>query len=238
MNPDGKNEYSSELLQELMPKLGLDATEPGDNYKKQARVRYILPRLLIVCLAVVLIALAALWLLSPPRMEDMEVVESIDKTTVSFKVDQVLLLESVTASLDGAPVGVNWQSIGSYDVEADKNGELVITARTFTGRESQQRLTVSSIDEEPPHISSDELVDGDIHIYVTDGDGSGVNWQTLRAALADSGEAFSLGAVNEQEGYFSFPFPDQSVRIYVEDNNGNPLTMLLQLLPSTADERE
>lgn len=219
---------ADEVLQDLMPKLGMEATDPKENYKKQARRKYILPKILIVCLVLALILSAVAVLRLSVRFHDLDVAEEPTKASVTFRLDRLALLESVTAMLGSSPVDVNLVSPGNYQLDATRNGELVITARTFMDRPSSITVTIDCIDEEPPHIDHDELIDGDVYIYITDGeDGSGIDWETLQSTVASSGAHFELKEINEDESYISFPLPDESVRVYVEDLNGNPLSMRL-----------
>ena len=219
-----------QLLRELMPKLGLEATEPKGRYKNQLRLRYLLPKALIVCVLAALVMFACYYALSPARVSNLRVSGGADRVAVEFDVNKTLLLESVTAQLDGRPVDVEYQTVGSYKVDLDKNGELVIGARTFTGGQSQTQMTVNSIDDEPPHISDHELTDGQMCIYFTDNGGTGIDWSTLRASEAATGRSFEIPEVNEEAAYIRFPFPSSSIRITLEDNNQNPLAVLLELV--------
>lgn len=229
-NPRASAVPDQELLRQLMPQLGMKATEPKRRYKTMARVRYLLPKVLTVCAVAAVAVFAWFYLRSPSEFYGLTVTEGPESATVRFDVDRVLLLESVTARLDGQPVNVENESAGSYSVTVGKNGELVITARTFTGRQTQTRAAVTAIDDEPPHISGHTLTDGEMAITFTDGSGSGIDWSTLQAVDAATGESFPIEDVDEQNDTVRFPFPESSLRLSLKDNAGNPLSVLLQLL--------
>lgn len=221
-------EPKEENLQDLMNKLGMEAAEPSGHYKNKARVRYLVPILVIACVVIILALGVYAVLRLSVRFQDVEVQEDTSAATVTFRLDRLALLESVTAQLGEYPVDVDMVSAGNYQITAERNGELVITARTFMDRPSSITLTIDCIDEEPPHIDHDEMIDGNVYIYITDGeDGSGIDWETLQPTLAASGEAFELTEVNEEDSYICFPLPDESVRVYLEDANGNPLSIRL-----------
>ena len=222
---DGK-----ELLEDLMPKLGMETTEPKGKYKSQARTRYLLPRLLTAAVVIAAVVFLGFYLTRPAQFYNVNVEESPESVEVDFDVDRLLLLESVTATLDGQPAAVTREKMGSYQATVQKNGELIISARTFTGRESQQTVSIRAIDDEPPHMTGSDREDGEIYIYFTDEGGSGINWDSVQATAAESGEPFDLGGIDREAGCVHFPFPDKSVRIYLEDNNENPLSVLLTLL--------
>lgn len=218
----------NELLQEMMPKLGLEATEPTGRYRTKARVKYLLPRVLLACAALLLIAAAAVLLLLPIRFSDVEMTEMPDRAELEFRLDRLPLFESVTAELDGRPLVVTPLDTGLFHVEADKNGELTVVARTFTNRSTTITMTVDCVDDAPPFVDHDLLFGGYLYIYLSDGDGencSGVNWDSVQTTYAATGEPFEDAEIDQQLGYVRFPLADESVRVYVEDNNGNPLSL-------------
>ena len=226
-----------ELLDELMPKLGMEATAPTGKYRTQARVRYFLPKVLIAALVIGALVFFGSYLSRPARLYDVSLEEDSFGADVAFHVDHLALLESVTATLEGRPLAVTKVAQGSYLVRAEKNGELRVVTRTFTGRQSEKVFSVDAVDEEPPHITDDELIGGDIYIYLSDGEnGSGVNWEAVSASDSETGELFELAEVNETEGYVRFPFPARSVRIRLEDNNGNRLAVLLSVSAAGGNE--
>lgn len=229
---DGK-----ELLNDLTDQLGIEGSGATDTYKKQARSKYFWPRLAFFLILLAVIVVVVICLLLPVRFHDVETQESPSAMTVDFGVDRLLLLDSVTATLDDHGITVDELDAGKYQVSVDRNGELVITARTFMGKETSQSFTVACVDDEPPHIASHEKRINFLYIYITDGEnGSGINWDTLNATYADSGEHYDIATVNEEEGYIRLLFPKQSIRIYVEDMNGNPLSMLLELGQKEAEQ--
>lgn len=219
-----------ELLQRIMPLLGMEAADPTGRYKNQARARYLVPRIIILCVMALLIAAAAFVLLLPARFQDVSLEEAPDKATLSFRMDRVMLLESVTATLDGRPIGVTLLDAGAYQLDVNRNGELTVVARTFTDRYADVTMTIDCIDEESPHLDRDLLEDGHLYVYLTDGEGkasSGINWDTLTVTHISGGLPFDDVEIDPAENCIHFPLPDESVRIYVEDNNGNPLSLRL-----------
>ncbi len=226
-NTDKSSPSGDELLQELMPRLGLEATAPKERYKNQAWARYYVPRVLICCLAALA---AAFLLLLPVRFTDVRLTETFDRAELEFQIERLPLFESLTATLDGRPLTVTTLDRGLYHVEADKNGELTLVARTFTGRSTELSLTVGCIDNEPPFVGEERLSGGYMYIYISDGDGancSGVNWDSVRTMFVGGGKPVEGAEIDESAGYVRFPFPDASVRVYAEDNNGNPLSLRL-----------
>lgn len=222
-----------EFLQELMPKLGLEVTDPKDRYKNKAWARFYLPRVLLFCLAAMTVAVTVFLLLLPVRFRDVQFTEAFDQAALEFRVDRLPLFESVTATLDDHPLLVTQLDTDRYRVEAVRNGELTVVARTFTGRSTTVSVTVECVDDDAPFVDDQYLSDGYMYIYLSDGDGedcSGVNWDSVRTTYMNSGEAVARTEVDESAGYVRFPFPDVSVRIYAEDNNGNPLSLRLDRL--------
>lgn len=222
------SEPGNELLQEMMPKLGLEAAEPTGRYKDVARAKHFLSRFQVVYIALLLIVIGSVLLLLPIRFSDVEITETPSRAELEFRLDRLPLFESVTADLDGRPLVVTPLDMGLYHVEAEKNGELTVVARTFTGRETVVTMTVDCVDDTPPFVDHDLLFGGYLYIYLTDGDGencSGVNWDSVQTTYAATGEPFEQAELDPQFGYVRFPLADESVRVYVEDNNGNPLSL-------------
>lgn len=226
-----------ELLRELMPKLGMEATEPKSRYKNRLRLRFLLPKVLVLCALAAALFFVVSYGLTPSQVRDVQMSGSPEQAEAVFNVDRVLLLESVTARLNGMLVAVENQSVGSYKISVDKNGTLVINTRTFTGRESQTELTVDCIDEEPPHISSHKLADGVMTICFTDNGGAGIDWQTLQATDMVTGESFDVAQIDEQNDLIRFTFPNDSIRFTLSDCNGNPLAVVLEMVPSGGENQ-
>lgn len=221
------SEPGNELLQEMMPKLGLETAEPTGRYKEVARAKYFLSRFQVVYVALLLIVIGSVLLLLPIRFSDVQTTEMPDRLELEFRLERMPLFESVTAELDGRPLAVTQLDTGLYHVEADKNGELTVVASTFTGRETVVAVTVDCVDEAPPFVDHDLLLDGYLYIYLTDGDGdncSGVNWDSVRTTYAATGTPVEH-ELDPQLGYVRFPLANESVRVYVEDNNGNSLSL-------------
>ena len=246
MNNNEKNECASTpapprdestLLQEMMPQLGMEATQPKRRYKRKAFVRYAVRLGLILGVILLIGALAWLYLTTPAKFYNVQTTESVEKVTVAFQVDHTPVLDSVTAQLDGRLLPVERLDPGSYTVETDRNGQLVLTATTLGGKESSTSIAVTAIDDESPHLGKHER-DGDkITIWITDGEnGSGVDWDTLHVTLADGSGDYPVDGADEQEGCFTLTYPEQPVRIQVRDGNGNAMSALLS--PTSGSEEE
>lgn len=226
----------SELLRELLPKLGLESAEAQKKYRKKFLMRYFVPRLLAVCLAVALFTALGIYLFSPAAFLEVTEQQSPTGCTVDVRLGRKWLVESVMAELNGVPVEARQLEPGAYRVETAANGELVLTATTFAGRVSTESVTVAGIDTQPPHLARDEVIDGRIHIYFEDEE-AGVDWQSVRVTDAASGEALDGVETDGEAGFVSFPFPASSARVYLEDGAGNPLTVLLTI-PQPGAEKD
>lgn len=226
----GPTTPGDELLHEMMPKLGLEAKGPTGRYKNQAWARYFLPRVLILELVLLLVATLVILLLLPVRFHDVSLSESPVTAELRFRLDRPLLFENVTATLDGRPLTLTSLGKGVYRVNADKNGQLTVVTSTFTSRHASMSITIDCIDDDPPSVASHQVLDGFMYIYLSDGDASsssGVNWRSVQAYFTGSGKPVEGAEIDEQAGYVRFPFPDESVRIYAEDNSGNPISLRL-----------
>lgn len=244
-NSNSSSSPPDELLREMMPKLGLEAKAPSERYIRQARAQWFVPKLLVALSAILLSVMAAVLLTLPVRFRDVTLLEASDGAALDFRLDRRLLFESVTATLNDRPLYLTQVKPGVYHLEVTSNGELTVLARTFTGQVTPLTMTVDCVDQDPPFLKDDLVFGGYLYIYISDGTGencSGVNWDSLQVTYIpeegpngapsdkeemsdDQPEQVEGVEVDEQVGFLRLPSPDRSVRIYVEDNRGNPFAL-------------
>ena len=63
--------------------------------------------------------------------------------------------------------------------------------------------------------------DGQIVIYLSDGDGVGVDYDSISASCKADGAPVYPTACSEAGAYISFALPDQEILITIPDKNGN-----------------
>ena len=229
--PEPSQESLEELLRRMAPELGLEVGTPETRRGHHFRYRLLhcFPKALAAALLCMVLVLTALLLLAPPELRDVTVEEGDGfHATVSFQLGRTALIGGVTVRLDGRPIPVTHDGIGrSYQATVSSNGEMLITVETMAGRTVMERVNITSIDEDPPTLSNEKRKDGEIFIYVTDGDGTGVDWDSVSAVYVDTGESFDQVYTDRDAGCIRFVIPAETVRIGVSDRAGNRLSMRL-----------
>ncbi len=156
MNDRSHGHADEELLREIMPRLGMEASAPTGQYRRRARVKYLLPRVAAVCAAALFVVAAAL---------------------------QLVRAKSISADMD------------------------------------------------PPRLDRDERQGEYCYLYLTDGDGSGIDWDSLAVTDADSGEPYPDASHDSANGCVRVKLTGASVRVTVQDHNANPLSLRLDPAP-------
>ena len=223
---------TEQLYQKLMPELGMEAKTPSQRqeYHTTARTRFILPKATRVYLICTIVWVITLLLFFPARMGNLNIDPSgTGGVEISFTVTRFPLLDHVIAQIDGTPLPVT-KNGNTYTVQTDKNGVLTLTVETLMGRITSHSIDINSVDDQAPRIVDHFSRDNSIYIYLTDDDGSGVNWERITATNADTGSSVPLIECNEGEGYIRLPFPGESITILAPDYSGNTLTAILELV--------
>lgn len=218
------------LLQEVTAKLGLETDDLGGGSSKPAAMkRYLLPKIMICAVVLLALAVLAVWLFSPAAFRDIETLDDGAGTvSMDFGVSKAELLDSVTADLDGAPVAVDMLAPDAYHVDIPANGTLTLTARTFAGKVTTEKMTISSVDDKPPTVVRDQARNNMMYIFFEDEGPAGIDWGSLVVTDAQTGSKLEDVKVNEAKAYIYFPFPDSPARISLADMRGNPLAVLLR----------
>lgn len=225
-----------EVLRDVMPQLGMEPTEPDDKFRVKTRRKRLISSLIVLCVVVAVVVALIVVLSMRCPFRSLEVAEEdYTSVTVDAEVGRTMLLDSVTAELNGKAVVADQQSSpGSFRIVALENGTLTVTARTVTGHETVQELTISGIDTEPPYLTNDEKIGNNIYIYLDD-DESGVNWDTIEVTGIESGKAYARARADEEAGAVRVALPKASLRVWVEDMAGNHLSLRLDPI-TEADE--
>lgn len=222
---------AEKLYQKLMPELGMKAKTPTQRrkYHNASLTRFMLPkaeRIYLICV----IAFVFLLLLSlPAKVKDVVVdTSTADSVDVSFRVTPIPFMDTIHAYINNESVAVTRED-GYFHIQAEKNGQLILSVRTFMGRVTMQAITINSVDDRPPRILDHYNQDGTIFIFLAD-DGSGVDWKNITAVDSNTGVSVPLSDIDEAEGYICLPFPGGSITILAPDRSGNVLTAMLELV--------
>lgn len=197
-------------------------------YRAIAATRYMLPRTSLVLMGLVIVCFLLLSLSAPAAAQDVRTSSiSGNVARVDFEVERPLWIKSVSARLGNMPLPVN-QSDSGYFVDVTHNGVLSLVVETISNVQSETTVVIDGLDDEAPHIDAHIREGNDIIIYLTDGEGEGVDWAGISAQGAMSRAAIQPTYYDEKAGYVVFPYPTETTYISVPDVCGNTLTAKLE----------
>lgn len=189
--------------------------------------RYFSKRIAVLVLGVIALIFTVFFLTSPLDIQNVQTSKlSPGNERISFNIDHSFWANSVNASLNNSPIPVT-QTDSGYYVDVSDNGVLLLEVETVSHVRSQTEIVINSIDDEAPHIQTHMQNGNEIIIYLSDGDGEGIDWDAITITNL-SGQALPLTAYDPDESYIILPYPSESIYIYVPDHAGNTLTALLK----------
>lgn len=189
--------------------------------------RYFSKRIAILVLGVIALVFTAHFLTSPLDVQNIQTSKlSPGNERISFNINHSFWTNSVNASLNNSPIPVT-QTDSGYYVDVFDNGILLLEVETISHVRSQTEIMINSIDDEAPHIQTHMRNDNEIIIYLSDGEGEGIDWEAITATSL-SGQTLIPTAYDPDESYIILPYPSESIYIYVPDHVGNILTALLK----------
>lgn len=220
------------LLNNILEQLEFDETHSN---KKKHSCHYIVMRKYILKNACFLFVLFFMLInlmpgtVIPSSITNVSAATSDDMSSASvkFSINSLIPVDRISATLNNSSLTIKEYGYQKYSVDVSENGSLLLEVYTITGLYSSQSVQIDSIDDQAPHIKKHSLDNGNIKIYLTDGDGTGVNFSTASSYVPDTGTYQKPLAVNEEEGYVIFSYPENETYITVSDKNGNQMTAVL-----------
>lgn len=223
-------EESEQLLGSVLKEL--DITPVTDirkrHYYFQLLRKQILKGTAVVC-GVLLLGVLAPGTVAPAPISSVEAAPSGDASSaqITFQVSSLIPVQSITATLDDSSVAVEENGFQSYFVNVNENGYLLLEVYSATGMRSSHGMNIDCIDEQAPHVTRHFDVGDKIYIYLSDGDGTGVDYSAVRAGAPGASRYSAPLYYNERRGYVVYPYPESELYITIPDKQGNILTILL-----------
>lgn len=231
-------EQADKLLGQIMSDLELEESSeyPRSSYRSFVLRRYIIKKAagLAAAAAILLGLLPGIVLPASATVVSAAVLEDGSRAHVEFRVNCLIPAQHIKASINQKVLDVSQAGYQKYSVDVEENGYLLFEVTSASGIKSTQSISIEELDEEPPHITKHYKSGGKITIYLTDGDGSGVDYDNISAYLPETRETIKPYYSNEEKGYTVLPYPGLDMYITIPDNNGNETTALLQ--PNASDD--
>lgn len=227
-------EQADRLLQSIMDNLDFDSDEgqtpPADrSYRYMFIRRYIAKNMLIIAGVFLFLFLLIPGTLIPAPISNVSAAPSDDASSacVEFKVSCLIPVQNVSAEINDHPVELEETGYQSYSVNVKENGYLLLEVLSASGMRSTHEVKIDNIDDQAPHIVSHHRDGNTVVIYLSDEDGSGVDYASIRAYIAESDLYVFPAYYDEKKGYVAFEIPDKAAYISVPDKNGNEMTAVL-----------
>ena len=225
-------EQADSMLNDILEELRLEPARPQTekwHFRRIALFRYLTKRAaLLVCVSLAFFFFAP-GTVVPASVSNVSAAPASDSSSVQirFQVDTLIPVQEVTAQINEHSLPVETDGHQEYEVNVEENGYLLLDVYSATGMHSSHGIEIDGIDEDAPVVVNYQA-DGDlILIYLSDGDGVGVDFDTITACCTDTDEALAPTWCDESSGCVAFPCMDQPVEITVADRNGNYRVLLL-----------
>ncbi len=225
-------ELSEEMAQTLLQNV-FDACDRTPNtiplsklasYSEYRREKYSLQKGILLLVLALFLAIPFCFLLPRFRVTDITD-EGAPVPRYAITVDSRFPLRRITAELNGHSIPVYETGDRQFAVEPAANGTLTVTVTNRNHQYQTVSLEVAGIDGEPPELTGDERVNDFLYLYLED-DGSGIDYG---AAYARTVSGTVISPAKTGEGYIAFPYPKESVSIFVPDRRGNILHLVVTL---------
>lgn len=230
-------EEADRILGDIFEELEIEEKPNTRRRPYYARVlrSYILKNMVIAC-GVILACFMVPGTVAPAPITSVSAAPAADSASVKveFNVSSLIPVQEIRASLDDSKINVEEKGFQRYVVEVNKNGYLLLEVYSVTGLHSSHGMQIDSIDDQAPSITSHFESGGNIYVYLTDGEGSGVDYPSVCVSDPAAGSCCEPLYYDEQYGYVVLPYPETEVYITVPDKEGNEMTALLT--PSESPE--
>lgn len=199
----------------------LDVLTAYSNYRRE---RFTLQRSVLVVVMVLFLLLPFLFI--PPSFTlSLPPQASVSNPVYRLQVDTFMLVERITATIDGHSLPVYEVDSHVYSIEPTRNGRMEVTLTLINHQTQTQYIEVDSVDLDAPTIVSNQVRNGLVYLYLSD-PGSGIHYEEILATAPDGQEVPPL-SYDEETGCVIFRYPEQSLNVYIPDYAGNALHLIL-----------
>lgn len=192
------------------------------SYTEYRRERHSLQKILLIIVLVIFLMLP-LCFLSPDVSVTKSGLTAEGFPTYSIRVDSVMPIQSVVASMGDEGLVVSETADRTYSVVPHENGTLKVYVRAINMQYSVTDVPVEGVDIDPPVMISNNSDDGRLHLIVED-DGVGINYDGI---YADGDTGFHVKPVSAADGEVIYDLPKGSLDVYIPDKNNNILHLVI-----------
>lgn len=216
-------EHAFEANQMETNTIPLDVLVSYSNYRRE---RFTLQRTILVVIMTLFLLLPLLFIPSSFTVERIDT-DTPYNPVFRLEVDSFMLVERVSASIDGSNIPVYETDAHVYSIEPTKNGQMAVTVTLANKQTRTEYIDVTAVDREVPVVTSCERDEERIYLYLSDWD-SGVDFPAIQAVNL-SGAPVIPDSVNPATGCVTFTEVTDSLNVFVPDLAGNKLQIVLTI---------
>lgn len=196
------------------------------SYANYRRERFTLQRTVLAVIMALFLLLPLLFIPSSFTMEEIPG-DNIFHPVYRLEVDSFMLVERVTASIDGSNIPVYETGSHVYSIEPDRNGQMAVSVTLINRQTRTEYIDVTTVDHELPIVTSCTLHGDKIHLYLSDFD-SGVDFSSIQA-MAPDGSLVEPDSIDPDTGRIIFSGVTDSLTVFVSDLAANRLQLVLSV---------
>lgn len=197
------------------------------SYSSYRKERFTLQRTILVIIMTLFLLLPLLFVPSAFHVKEDETMKRNFNPVYRLTVDSLMLVDQVSASIDGNRIPVYEVESHVYSIEPSRNGEMEVTVTLINKQTLTQYVDVRGVDREVPTVASCNKEGDELYLYLADS-GSGIDFLSIEAAGLD-GENIEPSTVDEETGCVILPAVSETINIYVQDLAGNKLQVILTI---------
>lgn len=216
-------EHAFEANQMETNTIPLDVLVSYSNYRRE---RFTLQRTILVVIMTLFLLLPLLFIPSSFTVERIDT-DTPYNPVFRLEVDSFMLVERVSASIDGSNIPVYETDAHVYSIEPTKNGQMAVTVTLANKQTRTEYIDVTAVDREVPVVTSCERDEERIYLYLSDWD-SGVDFPAIQAVNL-SGAPVIPDSINPATGCVTFTEVTDSLNVFVPDLAGNKLQIVLTI---------
>ena len=201
----------------------LDVLTSYSNYRRE---RFTLQRTILVVMMTFFLLLPFLFI--PSAFTLSSKTEGYSAHPVyEIQVDTFMLVERLTATIEGHNIPVYEVDSHVYSLEPTMNGRMEVTVTLINHQTMTKYIDVANVDNESPVLISNHMKDEVLYLHFSD-TGSGINYREIQAVNL-SGESVPPILVDPATGCVAFDRPSETLNLFVPDFADNKLHIILSV---------
>ena len=185
------------------------------SYSSYRKERFTLQRTILVIIMMLFILLPLLFIPAAFTVNMDETPGRNFNPVYRLTVDSLMLVDRVSASIDGFNIPVYEVDSHIYSLEPSRNGEMEVTVTLINRQTLTQYVKVTGVDREVPTALSCSKEGDELHLYLSD-DGSGIDFSGIEA-LDLEGNEIKVISVDEEAGRVTLPAVSDTINVYVTE---------------------